>query len=304
MPEVRAGRVGLETILTEQDSAPAVEPAACPECGETITERFCTRCGEKRAEARDYSLRHFLAEALNVFANLESPVPRSFFALLCRPGLLTAEYLAGRRKRYLKPLQLFVFCNLIFFFAQPLTGYSSLTPPLHVYLSGMPYRQTASRMVNAAVEEKKITLDEYRTQFDATIHNQAKSLVILMVPLMALVLLALYWRRRRFFVEHVVFATHFYSFFLLLLLTLFLAAAAYFAAARRFGWPVQGIDFENIYTVVFLGSCGAYLYFAQRRVYGQSRRLTLLKCLALVLAVGYILQLYRFVLFFTAFYSV
>ena len=115
--EARALEPDLETVLVEENQAAAAEQAACPECGEPIAERFCTRCGEKRVEARDYSLRHFLVEALNVIANLESPIPRSFFALLFRPGLLTSEYLAGRRKRYLKPLQLFVLCNLIFFFA-------------------------------------------------------------------------------------------------------------------------------------------------------------------------------------------
>ena len=121
------GGMTVETVLVEErppEERPAgerlfatVEPAACPECGASVAERFCTRCGEKRVEERDYSLRHYLAEALNVFANLESPIPRSFFALVFRPGLLTAEYLAGRRKRYLKPLQIFVFCNLLFFFA-------------------------------------------------------------------------------------------------------------------------------------------------------------------------------------------
>src|SRR5215210_3933365 len=111
------GVLDLETVLVEERTAAPFEPVACPECGEPIPERFCTRCGEKRVEERDYSLRHFLAEALNVVANLESPIPRSFFVLLRRPGLLTAEYLAGRRKRYLKPLQLFVLCNVIFFFA-------------------------------------------------------------------------------------------------------------------------------------------------------------------------------------------
>src|SRR4029079_14678419 len=117
----------LETILIEEVAATAEQSAArgvCPECGERIPERLCTRCGEKRVESRDYSLRHFLGEALNVVANLESPIPRSFFALLFRPGLLTSEYLAGRRRRYVKPLQVFLFCNVLFFFAQPLTGFN------------------------------------------------------------------------------------------------------------------------------------------------------------------------------------
>lgn len=292
----------METILAEPRPA-AAGPGACPECGEPIPERFCTRCGEKRVEARDYSLRHFFAEALNVIANLESPVPRSFFSLLRRPGLLTAEYLAGRRKRYLKPLQLFVLCNVIFFFGQPLTGFNALTTPLDVHLTGLPYSETARRMVGAEVGRRKTSLEEYRARFDATIQNQAKTLVILMAPMFACVLLALYWRGRRYFVEHLVFATHFYSFFLLLLLGLHFVTAAALRAASRHGLA-WGVNFDDLFTLVFLSLCGAYLYRAQRRVYGQRRAVTLLKCLALALSILAVIQTYRLALFFTTFYAI
>ncbi|MET0647748.1 MAG: DUF3667 domain-containing protein [Pyrinomonadaceae bacterium] len=293
----------METILIEEHDARAVQ-AACPECGETIPERFCTRCGEKRVEERDYSLRHYVAEALNVFANLESPIPRSFFALVFRPGLLTVEYLAGRRKRYLKPLQLFVFCNLIFFFAQPLTGFNTLTTPLNIHLTGMPYRQRAQRMVRGELERSRVPPEEYRARFDAVIQNQAKSLVIVMALMFAFVLLPLYWRRRRYFVEHLVFSTHFYSFFLILLLAQRFATVPVFSAARRFGIMTEGYSFDFIFTLVFLTFCGLYLYFALRRVYQQGRAVTLLKCVTLAFLVAVIIQTYRFVLFFTAFYSV
>lgn len=294
----------METVYTAEKPAAAVEGAACPECGEAIPERFCTRCGEKRVEARDYTLRHFLAEALNVIANLESPIPRSFFALLFRPGLLTSEYLLGRRKRYLKPLQLFVFCNLIFFFAQPLTGFNTLTTPLNIHMNGMPYRQRAQRMVHEELARRQMPFDEYRTRFDAVIQNQAKSLVIVMAPMFALVLLPLYWRRRRYLVEHLVFATHFYSFFLLLLLAQRFATLPLFRAAYRSGLMTQDYNFDFVFTLIFLSVCGLYLYHALRRVYGQGRALTLLKCVTLAFFAAVIIQTYRFVLFFTAFYSV
>jgi hypothetical protein len=294
----------METLVLEEprEEEAVGAQAPCPECGAPIPDRFCTHCGEKRVEARDYSLGRFLGEALNVIASLESPVPRSFLALLFRPGLLTSEYLAGRRKRYLKPLQLFVLCNVIFFFAQPLTGFNTLTTPLSVHLTGMPYRQRARRMVEARLEQKKVTLDEYRPLFDATIQNQAKTLVIVMVPMFAAVLLALYWRRRRYFVEHLVFATHFYSLFLLLLPFLHLVLVPPFRAAHRAG-VAGGVNFDILFTAIFLIICGAYIFAAQRRVYGQRRVVTLLKCLALVASAAVIIQLYRFVLFFTAFYT-
>ncbi len=294
----------METILVEERPAVTAERAACPECGEPIDERFCPRCGEKRVEARDYSLRHFLGEAVNVFANLESPIPRSFAALLFRPGLLTAEYLAGRRKRYLKPLQIFVLCNVVFFFAQPLTGFNTLTTPLNVHMSGMPYRERAQRMVSGELARRQVPLEEYRARFDAVIQNQAKSLVIVMALMFAFFLLPLYWRRRRYLVEHLVFATHFYSFFLLLLLGLRFVTVPVFRAAHRHNVMPQGYKFDFIFTMIFLSVCGVYLYFAQRRVYRQARAMTLLKCVALAFSVAVIIQTYRFVLFFTAFYSV
>jgi len=296
--------VGLETALVEDSPAAEAGEAACPECGGPIPERFCTRCGEKRVEARDYSLGHFLAEALNVIANLESPLPRSFSALLFRPGLLTSEYLAGRRKRYLKPLQLFVLCNVIFFFAQPLTGFNTLTTPLNIHMSGMPYRQRAQRMVQEELGRRRVPLEEYRARFDAVIQNQAKSLVIVMALMFALVLLPLYWRRRRYLVEHLVFATHFYSFFLLLMTAQRFVALPAFGAARRLGVMTREYSFDFVFTIVLLTLCGVYLYFALHRVYRQGRPVTLLKCVTLAFSVAVILQTYRFVLFFTTFYTV
>ena len=292
----------METLVVEEPRE-AEAQSACPECGEPIPERFCTRCGEKRVEERDYTLRHFLAEALNVVANLESPIPRSLFVLLFRPGLLTAEYLAGRRKRYLKPLQLFVLCNVIFFFAQPLTGFNTLTTPLRVHLTALPHSRAIRQMVFETVERRGITLEQYGTLFDATIHNQAKTLVILMVPMLALVLLALYRRQSRYFVKHLVFATHFYSLFLLLLFGQHFFIYPLIRAAMRLGFA-GSLNHDIPFTIGFLTLCGIYLYNAQRRVYSQRRAVTLLKCLALVFSIAVIVQTYRLVLFFTAFYTV
>ena len=276
---------------------------ACPECGQLIPERFCTHCGEKRVEAKDYSLRHFLGEALNVIANLESPLARSFYALLCRPGLLTAEYLTGRRKRYLKPLQVFVLCNVIFFFAQPLTGFNTLTTPLRVHLTALPHSRAVRDMVREAVERKGVTLEQYRASFDATIQSQARTLVILMVPLLACALLPLYWRRRRYFVEHLVFATHFYSIFLLFLLAVHYLGFGLLLAGLKLGL-ITHVNEDLFFSSLFLLANAAYLFFAQRRVYGQPARATLHKTFWLVLAVIFIIYVYRLVLFFTAFYTV
>jgi hypothetical protein len=83
----------------------------CPSCGEALVGDFCHRCGEKRAGARDLTLRRFAADAAQEFTSLEhSKVFRTLGALLFRPGFLSLEWAAGRRNGYLKPLNL---CLLI-----------------------------------------------------------------------------------------------------------------------------------------------------------------------------------------------
>lgn len=289
-------------LAVEEVASDAAAPVCCPNCGNAAPERFCPRCGEQRINDKDFSLRGYLGEALNVLTNVESNVLRSFAALIARPGHLTAEYFAGRRKRYLKPLQLFLFCNLIYFFAQSYTGANTLTTPLYVHLNMLPYSESVRGMVYREVEERRVDFDDYQLKFNAVIQNQAKTLVILMIPAFTLGAAALNWRRRPLFVAHLVFATHFFSFLLLLLTTFHLAVSFLLRRLHALGLPVPESDL--LYTTIILFACGVYLFHASKRMYAQGRAATLLKCVLLVVWLGVVVQSYRLALFFTTFYSI
>jgi len=79
--------------------------------------RFCNRCGEKRHVDHDFSLRHYLAEAVETFTHFDSKILRTCWLLVSRPGVLSANYLAGQRVRYVNPLRLYLLVSIIFFFA-------------------------------------------------------------------------------------------------------------------------------------------------------------------------------------------
>lgn len=279
---------------------------ACPNCGENFRSCFCPNCGERRVESEDYSLRRFLGEAFNILTSFESNLFRSFATLIKRPGLLTTEYFKGRRKSYLKPLQLFIFCNLIFFFVQSFAAFNSLTTPLYVHLNMLPYSQQARSLVERELQERKITYDEYRPRFDAAIEGQAKTLVIVMVPLYALLMQVLYWRtRRRYYVEHLVFSTHFFAFFLLFLPALHLTLLTLARGSSAVGLHVPALLRNDTFlTLLMLFLCGIYLWFALRRVYVQGKIMTTIKCVALVGCIMAVIQLYRLILFFTTFYTI
>lgn len=281
-----------------------VKDAACPNCGAEVGGRFCSNCGERRVAGEDYSIRHFLGEAFNVLTSVESNLFRSFATLVARPGKLTAEYFRGRRKSYLKPLQLFIFCNVIFFFVQSYAGFNSLTTPLYVHMNMLPYSAQARAMVEEELQERRISYNEYRPRFDAAIGGQAKTLVIVLVPIFALPLLILYWRTGRYYVQHLVFSTHFFAFFLLLLPALHIVTFLSIRALNAAGIRIHVLEQDMFLTLVMLFFCGVYLWFALRRAYGQGKLMTTIKCVALVACIMSVVQLYRFILFFTTFYTI
>jgi hypothetical protein len=295
----------LRRVEVDATRAGGVEvDAACPNCGENFRSRFCPNCGERRIAGEDYSLRRFLGEAFNILTSFESNLFRSFATLITRPGKLTAEYFRGRRKSYLKPLQLFVFCNVIFFFAHSYFGFNSLTTPLYVHLNMLPHSRLARHMVDSELRARNMTYDEYRPRFDAAIEGQAKTLVIVMVPLYALVLQLFYWRTRRYYVEHIVFSLHLFSFLLLLIAGMHGALFVAWRARHIFGLDVSLLQSDNFVTLLMLSIFGTYLLFALRRAYRQGKTLAIFKCLALCLSIIPVIQLYRFILFFTTFYTI
>ena len=85
----------------------------CLNCGAELSGPYCSQCGQEDHELR-VSLkrlaRDFLAEQLG----LESKVPTTLWTLLSKPGLLTKEYLAGRRVRSLLPLRLYLSASVVY----------------------------------------------------------------------------------------------------------------------------------------------------------------------------------------------
>lgn len=286
-----------EEQLTE--ASPASE-VTCPTCGNPAPEKFCAACGEKILKEPDYSLRGLFGETVNVITNLESNIFRSFWLLIRRPGLLTVEYFAGRRKHYLKPLQLFIFCNVIFFFFQAFTGFNSLRTPLRIHLTQLPHSSIARQKVSEVLQTRQIPLEQYRAVFDSTIETQAKTLVFLMIPMFALGLSILYLPAREYVVKHIVFATHFFCFYLLWL-------SAFYLLTRIITRLVPVLSLwstDLVMTTISLSLCLVYLIFAARRAYQQGWVSAVLRSVALIGILMVVVQSYRAVLFFTTYYSV
>src|ERR1700726_63581 len=91
-----------------------IAPKTCRNCGAPVAGAYCSTCGQE-TKLRLPTLREFLREAAGRYVAFDGRFWRTVFALLTRPGFLTREYLAGRRRRYIRPARLYLFATLIFF---------------------------------------------------------------------------------------------------------------------------------------------------------------------------------------------
>jgi hypothetical protein len=271
---------------------------------------YCARCGEKRIGEEDLSVRHFLHEAVHTVTNMDSRVGRTFAALLRRPGLLTAEFCTGRRRPYLSPLQVFLVCNVIFFLVNTAFPFNVFSTSLADQLLHHPYSGLIVELPAAEGLRFRELLREpdafarYQAVFNRTTTTLAKSLVVLMVPIFALLSLLLYRRARRYYVQHLVFALHVYAF---MMLATGATGMLFFAVLRALA--SRGIEphwelTDFLVGLVMLSILVTYLAAAGRRAFGATRRGAAGR--AVVLAFGYfiVLQVYRLILFFATWLSV
>ena len=88
----------------------------CPNCSAELAHEYCPKCGQRRIDPQELSARHFLHELVQEIASLQAKFKtlRTLRALLT-PGLLTAEYLAGRRQPHLSPFKVYfgVHCDFL-----------------------------------------------------------------------------------------------------------------------------------------------------------------------------------------------
>ena len=260
---------------------PALEPAgaptelgACAVCGERMVGTYCHRCGQKKFNRHDLSVKEFLEHALHEVTHLDTKIVKTLKYLLLRPGFLTAEYLAGRADLYVKPLRLYLTVSLVSFIILtfwPVANYTG-----EFYSRRSPEFSAAMDRLAAA---KRISRPAAIKRFNEHLHRRVSTWKYLLAALLPLWLMLLYRRPKKLLVEHLIFSLHFGSFFHLSeLLTMPLLDDR--------GWGGLAIAFA-------LG--WAYLYFAVKRVHDETGAKAIFK--SLLINLGYIG--FRFVLFGT-----
>jgi uncharacterized protein DUF3667 len=86
----------------------------CLNCNAEVKGRFCSVCGQENIEPKETFwnlISHFLYDLFHYDGKAVSTIK----TLLFHPGLLTYQYIRGRRASYLHPIRLYIFISAMFF---------------------------------------------------------------------------------------------------------------------------------------------------------------------------------------------
>ena len=274
----------------------------CLNCGAELTGPFCSQCGQEDHELRislKRLVRDFLAEQLG----LESKVPTTLWKLISRPGLLTKEYLAGRRVQSLLPLRLYLSASVLYFLlltlpffgrefnpALKITGVDAVaidsarkklaarpdTSGVSISVTGRratsPRAKEVEQFVNRRLKRfGQMSTEESIQFFKSNFVRYVPNAVFLLLPVFTLILYLLYRKSGRFFAEHLIFTLHIHAFaFVVLIISLVLPS-----------W----LD------IVVPTWILVYLFMALRRVYEEPKKRTAMKFAALLFSYMLIFQI-------------
>ena len=208
---------------------------SCASCARPLAGRYCSHCGEEVVDPHALTVRHFVAHTLaHETLHLDGKVWRTLRCLFLRPGFLTAEYRAGRRRVYVNPVRIFITAIIAYTL---LAGGSSsrqftvgLGPDLRLNIApariaeGFSIEDTVTlidrfgllrRYLESAAKSADLTSVAAREKFHTQLHKFAQPLSFSNVLLLTLVFFAFFHRQQTFLVAHGVFSMHFMSFVLL-----------------------------------------------------------------------------------------
>lgn len=272
-------------------------PAACANCGQVLGADptiphpvFCPACGQE-TQVEAPTVVEFLQQFGGAYFSTEGALWRTFKLLLTKPGELTAQYLAGRRKHYVLPLRLFLTISVLMLLTMRIVSnleYGDFDDPeVTNALSGTTFSMEINLGLGRAGLDEGVFFCEGLSpwlcgRIEKRLSRDARGVVLQMqkvgervashagyvsfalLPGFAFGLWLLFRNRHLRYTEHLVFALHLHAFWFLL------------AAVVMVGGEYVGL--------AALLAAPAYWLLSLRRVYGGRWWALVLRLVVLALA--------------------
>lgn len=90
----------------------------CLNCGFHVDKHYCSNCGQPNIELKE-SFWAFIGHSIAHYFHFDSKFFQTMSPLLTKPGMVTQDYIAGRRARYINPVNLYIFVSIVYFLIVP-----------------------------------------------------------------------------------------------------------------------------------------------------------------------------------------
>lgn len=150
----------------------------CKNCEATVENKFCSHCGQKTNTQRISWKNLVNQDIIQGVFNLDRGLPKTWFKIITKPGLVSHEYIEGKRKRF------YNFFYLLLLLVGIKLFFNDTFPEV--------FKTNGSKE-----EESFITL----------ISNKMQIWIISIIPLFSLISWLIYSRLKYNFLEHTIQAT-------------------------------------------------------------------------------------------------
>ena len=218
----------------------------CKNCQATLEGPYCGACGQRDVDL-ERPLWTLIAEVVKETFELDGRAAVTVKTLFHRPGLLTHEFLAGRRRTYTSPLRLYLVISISFFIVVAWLA-----------RSGILLEPGQDPGFDAAVQARFLSDDLPRLMF-------------VLLPVFALLLKIVYFDRLYF--DHLIFSLHLHS-----------AAYVMLAMIMPLEGPADRHIVLMILQIALFAYLLAHFVIALRRVYQSAWLTVAVKSVAVLFA--------------------
>lgn len=153
----------------------------CSNCQSSLQGEYCSTCGQRNLDLRQ-PIWSLLGAVISATFEDDGRAALTAKTLFRHPGMLTGEFLAGRRVAYSPPLRLYLVFSIVFFLL--IAWFAS---------SGLLREPGSDPNFDAAVQARFLSDD-------------LPTLMFLLLPIFAMLMKIAYWKRLYF--DHLIFSLH------------------------------------------------------------------------------------------------
>lgn len=263
----------------------------CKNCASPVTDKFCSKCGEKVYAEADKSFKHLFEEAFHFMTHFEGKFFTTLLTMMKKPGKLSLDFCNGIRKKYFKPLSFYLLLIIAYLLFPVFEG---LNMQLKYHKQSGSYGAYAERKAAEVQAERGYDDERMAEVFHLKGEKTSKFLLFIIIPFMALFSYLFGFWKRRYYYDHFIFATETASFYILYGFLFLPLLVILFSLGG-----IRVFPNEDILATFLYAGVSVYASVAAGNFFGFNRLVSiifgLLFCAALLFCIQ---QVYKFVLFY------